>query len=278
MQINWIKQGLAIRENGDYDEDDSEFGDLDSEFGDLDSEFGDLDSEFEENALEMEDVCHRFFKVLSAVFPEDENDQTFTLRHHDLNQRNIFVNPDTLAITGIIDWEMINAVPHWEASKYPAFLPVLNLPFEPEDEPPLPASYEDPDDLEVEERDQWDNKILRQHYEAATQQAMRKLGFTHSSHDDPDTIARKRKVDKIIVDLVEYWEAARAWIEKYEQELGLHTQTNGKAGVESEAQSEKEGAFIAETKMIDQPDRVVTDEDGSEGEHQEGTMDEADEP
>ena len=259
MQINWIKQGLAIRETECYDKDDSEFGDL--------------DDEFEENAPEMEDVCHRFFKVLAAVFPEDENDQTFTLRHHDLNLRNIFVNPDTLAITGIIDWEMINAVPRWEASKYPAFLSVLNLPFEPEDEPPMPASYEDPDDPEVEERDQWDNKILRQHYTAATQQAMRELGCTQSNQDDPVTIERKREVDNIIVDLVEYWEAARTRVGKYEQELGLRTQTNGEADMESEAQPETEGAFMAETKMIDQLDGAVADKDGSEDGQQEGTMD-----
>jgi thiamine kinase-like enzyme len=56
-----------------------------------------------------------FFKILEITSETEE----FMLCHNDLNQANILVDPDTLKITGIIDWEYAGFYPpEFEAPFY----------------------------------------------------------------------------------------------------------------------------------------------------------------
>ena len=54
--------------------------------------------------------------LVPQIFPENErNDPIRTvLMHPDLSHSNILIDPDTLKITGVIDWECTNASPQWE--------------------------------------------------------------------------------------------------------------------------------------------------------------------
>jgi hypothetical protein len=67
-----------------------------------------------EKTLEVYDVVARFYRKSSqSTFEEKE---TFHLAHGDLSSYNILIDPDTGAITGLIDWEMAGFRPAWLAA------------------------------------------------------------------------------------------------------------------------------------------------------------------
>ena len=64
-------------------------------------------------------VLHAVEELLSLVpqiFPKDERKDPIhtVLMHPDLSHGNIMIDPNTLKITGVIDWECTNASPQWE--------------------------------------------------------------------------------------------------------------------------------------------------------------------
>lgn len=48
-------------------------------------------------------------------------DEPFVLSHNDLSQHNILVDGGG-ALTGVLDWECVLALPRWKACYYPLFL------------------------------------------------------------------------------------------------------------------------------------------------------------
>ena len=98
-------------------------------------------------------IIHAMEELLSLVptiFPRDEKNEACrtTLLHPDLSLTNIIINPNTLEITGIIDWECTNASPPWQDT-YPEFLTGPEVEKE-------PARVE-PGDTDVVWNEHWDN-------------------------------------------------------------------------------------------------------------------------
>ncbi|KAM7215765.1 Phosphotransferase enzyme family domain containing protein [Rhypophila decipiens] len=102
------------------------------------------------------------------------SDQRFVLLHPDLRDANILVDPESFAITGIIDWERTVTTPTWHGMYYPLLIN-KDEPYH-EDEPDIPTTYdkESPDynACLVDMRDQWDARILRGEFD----KQMEKLG------------------------------------------------------------------------------------------------------
>ena len=95
--------------------------------------------------------------LLPMIFPRDEKKESLRtiLLHPDLSLNNIMVDPNTLKITGIIDWECTNASPQWQDT-YPQFLTGSEL----EEEPPR-VEPGDTDPLRNELWDDWEKMKLR---------------------------------------------------------------------------------------------------------------------
>ncbi len=183
VQLRWIKDG-PIEDDDDYT------------------------SDFEEEASQMEALCYGYLKCLPTIFGDDEKD-SFTLHHHDLNLANILVYPETFDIIGIVDWEMIDVAPEWRASEHPRFLEYME-PFEDEEEPPIP-SYEDEDDIAVLTRDRWDYRILRHHFDGAMDEMTRNDGVI------VDSLKTKAQRDchRYLRECTNTWCWAEDWLKSY---------------------------------------------------------------
>ncbi|KAM0799580.1 hypothetical protein BDR22DRAFT_963684 [Usnea florida] len=178
----------------------------------------DWSSDCEEEAPELEKLTLDFRGVLPEVFPDSEESFPYILYHQDLSLASILVNPDTFEITGIIDWEKIQVVPEWKASRFPKFLKD-QIEFEEigDQEPRMPTPAECEEDGEsynpevVEKRDRWDNKILRHHYDAALSLTMVE---DHFSGDMRESAKAKREFEKQVWDITEGACSARTWLKE----------------------------------------------------------------
>ncbi|KAF8800116.1 hypothetical protein BYT27DRAFT_7149112 [Phlegmacium glaucopus] len=78
------------------------------------------DPNFDEDLFEdAPGVLHAVEELLSLIpqiFPKDTRNEPIrtVLMHPDLSHSNIMIDPETLKITGVIDWECTNASPQWE--------------------------------------------------------------------------------------------------------------------------------------------------------------------
>lgn len=195
IQLQWIDKGLSV---------------LCSKQDFQDTEF---DSDMKDEAPEMKELCHKMLGVLPEIFNEEEDDGGFVLHHHDLNQANILVHPETFDITGILDWEMACVVPEWTATRAPKFLDYIVFDWESE-EPPHPPSYdEEKHQFAIEARDRWDYKQLRQHFDTALKRALLECG--HAPIADSSMIETKQEVMRKIHDIAGNWEWTRRWLKKY---------------------------------------------------------------
>lgn len=167
----------------------------------------DYGSDFKEEASTMESLCHSYFDTLPSVFPEDEANWSNVIYHHDLNSSNILVDPETFVVTGIVDWEMINVVPAWRAAEHPRFIQESD-PFEDEDEPPIPESYDDEEDIAVYTRDRWDYRLLRNHWDAT----MKRLKPDDASAVNATVIAANLDCLDTIPQLTDNWTRAEMWL------------------------------------------------------------------
>ena len=196
IQLQWIDKGLSVL-CSKQDFEDTEF-----------------DSDMEDEAPEMKELCHKMLGILPEIFNEEEDDGGFVLHHHDLNQANILVHPETFEITGILDWEMACVVPEWTATRAPKFLDYIAFDWESE-EPPHPPSYdEEKHQFAIEARDRWDYKQLRQHFDTALKRAL--LEFGHAPIVDLSLIETKQEVMRKIQDIAGNWEWTRRWLKKYQ--------------------------------------------------------------
>ena len=183
-----------------------------------DFDVNDWSSDCEEEAPELEKLTRDFHDMLPEVFPDSEEIYPYILYYQDLSLASILVNPDTFEITGIIDWEKIQVVPEWKASRFPKFL-IHQVEFEEieDGEPRMPTPAECDEDGEgynpmmVERRDRWDNKILRQHYDEALSCTMVENYFFRYMRDSAKA---KREFEKQVWDITEGARSARTWLQE----------------------------------------------------------------
>ena len=89
----------------------------------------------------------RLFEVYDAVRPlysiPGGEPQTFHFSQGDLSGANIFLDPETGAVTGIIDWEMSGFRPAWLVAAGPGWFDDDSCKFTVEDDQDGPNGYED---------------------------------------------------------------------------------------------------------------------------------------
>lgn len=170
------------------------------------------DSDLAEESPAMASLCHEYLEVLPALFAEEKNGLSCMLDHSDLNPANILVNPETFSITGIVDWEMVNVVPHWKAEDHPVFMQDIE-PFD-EEEPPIP-SYEDEEDCAVYARDRWDNRLLRRHWDD-TMKSLKSVAKNdvHAQENAVESNLRRECLQQI-PNLSDMWNRAQRWMKEY---------------------------------------------------------------
>ncbi|KFY30403.1 hypothetical protein V493_01936 [Pseudogymnoascus sp. VKM F-4281 (FW-2241)] len=85
----------------------------------------DIDSDDEADIDDAErtlDIITKLKPLVSQIFAVDHGgDEPSLLFHDDLSNHNILVD-DSGALTGVLDWECVSAVPRWKACNYPTFL------------------------------------------------------------------------------------------------------------------------------------------------------------
>ncbi|KAE8376630.1 phosphotransferase enzyme family-domain-containing protein [Aspergillus bertholletiae] len=187
MQTAWITSGVEIAQSEDA--------------SDIDS---DCDEDLVEEAPDMLNVCETAQGMIVRLFPSADPDTGHTLYHHDLNLNNIIVDPASLRINAVIDWEMVCVLPQWASFYYPKMF--LDVDPVTEEEPPIPADYNDESDYTIIRRDRWDARILRRAFDRYIE-AMCK--HQNSSTCSPD-FEKKRTLEDAIEDLTDNWRGARA--------------------------------------------------------------------
>ncbi|KAK2734335.1 hypothetical protein FQN57_001702 [Myotisia sp. PD_48] len=68
------------------------------------------------------DALRYYRQILKVLLPDDPDLMTGHLWHNDLHHENIFVDPETLQIQGIIDWQSIQIAPLSDHCLDPSFL------------------------------------------------------------------------------------------------------------------------------------------------------------
>ncbi|KAK3290260.1 phosphotransferase enzyme family-domain-containing protein [Chaetomium fimeti] len=136
------------------------------------------EDEFLQEYDEAIDTVQAYRNLLPELFPDDPSatgQPRFSLFHPDLRDANIFVDPDTFEMTGILDWESAMTMPDWYVRDYP----LLFQASEPFDEriPRIPDTYDEEDERYngalVSTRDRWELRLLRRRYD----EALEKLGW-----------------------------------------------------------------------------------------------------
>jgi hypothetical protein len=102
-------------------------------------------------------VMDELLSLVPTIFPQGKKEGSFVsaLLHPDLSLSNIMIDPNTLEITGIIDWECTNASPLWQHA-YPYFLTGPKV----EKAPPR-VEPGDTDEVRNENWENWEKMQLR---------------------------------------------------------------------------------------------------------------------
>ena len=163
MFMNGRRQ-LLLRDRGPYHHD-SDFvrALIDVQIADIHllTTMPSYDPNFNEDLLEdgpaILRVMDELLSLVPTIFPRGEKEGSFlsALLHPDLSLTNIMIDPNTLEITGIIDWECTNASPLWQDT-YPYFLAGPNV----EKAPPR-VEPGDTDEVRIENWDNWEKVQLR---------------------------------------------------------------------------------------------------------------------
>jgi hypothetical protein len=175
-----------------------------------------LEEDYREYGDSILDLCKGYLEALPTIFPAQDSlaEGPFVPCHEDLNQGNILVDPESFAITGIIDWEMISIVPLWQARSFPNLFdgidPADSVMFESDEgrvleEPPRPENYDIEDDdsiysgvrsYAISKRDVWDNWLLRKAFSEALAQ--------HRVHVDASVSEKRQRTFDEGVSLLNY--------------------------------------------------------------------------
>ncbi|KAK1767543.1 phosphotransferase enzyme family-domain-containing protein [Phialemonium atrogriseum] len=68
------------------------------------------------------EIIKRLVPLVGQILPIDHlEDEPSMFFHDDLSRHNILVD-DSGALTGVVDWECVSALPRWKACYYPSFL------------------------------------------------------------------------------------------------------------------------------------------------------------
>ena len=115
-----------------------------------------------EDAKEPLQLIRRLKNHPSEFFPVDsENAEPSMLFHDDLSKHNILIN-DEGALTGVVDWECVSALPLWKACYYPAFL--VGRPRDEEPKIHLYGNRIDPNELFWEHLMDYERTKLRRYF------------------------------------------------------------------------------------------------------------------
>ena len=193
-----------------------------------DFDFYDWDSDCDKEAPEMARLCDDYQDVLPNILGADEGNSPYVIYHHDLSLPNILVDPDTYEITGIIDWEMIQIIPEWKSSRFPAFLTgQMEFPEIDDTEPRVPTAAEYDEDgedynaVKVKRRDRWENRILRDHFDES-------LSRTRGDEQTPsyasDSGEIKQGFEASIVDITDNTPWARSLLKQYLEDMEVATE------------------------------------------------------
>ena len=186
IQLEWIKRD-PVEDDEDYDDD------------------------FAEEAPIMERLFQEYLDILPKVYKTGE-ETDYTLHHSDLNAANILVDPKTLEITGIVDWEMINVVPAWRASEQPKFLGYMKP--DDDEEPPLPSNDVNEEHISWELRDRWEHKALRSRFHKAT---ARGRGGSNDEFDETKETKAKLDCYFFLSQLTGMWSWSEKWLKIYKR-------------------------------------------------------------
>lgn len=67
--------------------------------------------------------CDQLLGLLPLVFKSQRSKkEQYVLHHGDLNTGNILIDPMSLKITGVIDWELVSTYPLWVSKRHPKFM------------------------------------------------------------------------------------------------------------------------------------------------------------
>ncbi|KAF3137237.1 hypothetical protein TWF703_005160 [Orbilia oligospora] len=83
----------------------------------IDSDSSDPDDK--EDAIRFRNLSRRLSQHIQTFLPTNEK---FVLHHDDINAGNLLVDPETGALTGILDWECVPVLPTWKSCQLPLFL------------------------------------------------------------------------------------------------------------------------------------------------------------
>ncbi|KAF3293417.1 hypothetical protein TWF132_004736 [Orbilia oligospora] len=72
-----------------------------------------------QDAMRFRNLSRRLSQHIQTFLPTDEK---FVLHHDDINAGNLLVDPETGALTGILDWECVSVLPTWKSCQLPLFL------------------------------------------------------------------------------------------------------------------------------------------------------------
>ncbi|KAK2798734.1 hypothetical protein FQN49_008968 [Arthroderma sp. PD_2] len=112
------------------------------------------------------DLLDKYLALAPYLLPKEGSELNKpTLRHPDLNPNNIFIHPETSAITCLIDWQHTTIEPRLLTAGYPRAFenPDTDEPLDLE-EPTLPAEYDNLDGDEKAEADELYRRMLLFHY------------------------------------------------------------------------------------------------------------------
>jgi len=123
--------------------------------------YPDFDEDLAEEAPEIIEALGELQEVRKSLFPSRTrySRRPFALTHHDLSLSNILVDPVTLKVTGIVDWECTGTRSFWE-ERYPVFLEGREI-----EEKPEPLSPGDEDEVRVEYWEDWEKTVLRRSWD-----------------------------------------------------------------------------------------------------------------
>jgi aminoglycoside phosphotransferase (APT) family kinase protein len=114
----------VYRDDKDGRDDEGDEGDEGNENGENgeDGEDDEDDEYDKEDAERTLDIVMRLKPLVDRIFPEGQSGEEKTVFfHHDPSNHNVLVDDDG-ALTGLLDWECVSAVPLWKACDFPSFL------------------------------------------------------------------------------------------------------------------------------------------------------------
>lgn len=208
----------------------------------------DSEEEFRQDYDEAIDTVQGYYNMLPELFPDDPSvtgQPRFSLHHADFREANIFVDPHTFEVTGILDWENAMTLPDWYAR---ADYPLLLRAAEPFDEriPHVPETFDEDDErynsAMVSSFDRWELRILRNRYD----EALEKLGWKGWRLTSDVATAKTLFLEGGYLLGTDFDQAkrhlvwARAALDGDEEEEGEEGEDKEEAGGEKEGEDKKE--------------------------------------